>query len=358
VWLNGKGVLSRNVTRACAPDQERVTLDLKAGKNDLLMKVTQGGGEWAFYFQPLAKLPPAISWNFDDASDAAGLGERGVGGKEKGDALAVCDIDGDGRPDFVYGAGVVVVARNEGGRFVEAAANGLRFDAGRVGPVFGDYNADGRPDLAVPRRDGVRLFRNDGGFQFTEVPLPKVVGAACAAWGDVDNDGQLDLVVGCLRGPNRFLRNKGNGAFEDASERLGLTRQVFNTQAVGLVDLNGDGALDFVFNNEGQDACVLLGNPDALAKRTPVSLLLAAKSGVVGGRVVVRDTDGRLLASQHVSGGDGRGGQAPLMARFALPPGRYRLEWLASSGEKRGQPLLVESSHVRATLDEKTPKME
>lgn len=279
-------------------------------------------------------------------------------GKEKGDSLTVCDIDGDGRLDFVYGAGSGVVARNEGGKFVEAADSGVRFEAGRVGPVFGDYNGDGRPDLVIPRRDGVRLFRNDGAFKFTEVPLPKISGATCAAWGDVDNDGQLDLVAGCLRGPNRFLRNKGDGTFEDASELLGLTRRVFNTQAVGLVDLNGDGVLDMVFNNEGQDACVLLGNPDALTKRTPVSLLLGAKSGVVGGRVVVRNSEGKLLASQHVSGGDGRGGQAALMARFALQPGKYRLEWLASSGEKRGQALVVEGSHVKATLDEKTPKME
>jgi hypothetical protein len=362
VWLNGKSLVSQNVERGCAPDQARVTLDLKAGKNELLLKITQGGGDWAFYFQPLAKLPPSVLWSFADVSDEVGLGEKGIGSRDKGDTLTVCDIDGDGKPDFLYGAGSGVVVRNDGKRFAEVADSGIRFEAGKVGPVFGDCNGDGRPDLLVPQRDGLRLFRNEGGFKFTDVSksalLPFAGHATCAAWGDVDNDGQLDLVVGCLRGPNRFLRNKGDGTFEDRSEKLGLTQKVFNTQAVAMADVNGDGILDMIFNNEGQDACVLLGNPETLAKRTPVSLRLEAKLGVIGSRVQIRDRDGQLIASQQVSGGDGRGGQTALMPRFALSPGTYRLEWQATTGEKRGLALVVETSHVKATLDEKTPRME
>ena len=40
----------------------------------MLMKITQGSGEWAFYFQPAAKLPPGITWVFEDVSDSVGLG--------------------------------------------------------------------------------------------------------------------------------------------------------------------------------------------------------------------------------------------------------------------------------------------
>jgi hypothetical protein len=164
--------------------------------------------------------------------------------------------------------------------------------------------------------------------------------------------------VGCLRGPNRFFRNRGDGTFEDASVKLGLNRKVFNTQAVCLADLNGDGVLDMVFNNEGQDPIVLLGNPAMMAKRTPVTLQFAAKTGVIGSRVRVLDNDGKLRGSHMVSGGDGRGGQASPTARFALTPGKYRVEVFFSTGEKRARELVVASAHVRGILDESTPRAE
>jgi hypothetical protein len=363
VWLNGELLVSQNVNRACAPDQARAVLKLRKGKNNLLLKICQGGGEWAFYFNPLKEMPNEITWLFEDVSDAVGLGERGIGSTVKGDTLTVCDVDGDGRPDFLYGAGTGVLVRNTPAGFVEVKGSGISYRTGKVGPVFGDYNGDGLPDLFVPQPDGCKLFRNDGKGKFSDVTRAAGLAAfkgqaTSAAWGDVDNDGRLDLVVGCLRGPNRFFRNKGDGTFEDASEAIGLTQRVFNTQAVCLVDLNNDGVLDFVFNNEGQDACVLLGNPEWVAKRTPVTLQLAAKTGVTGSRVRVLDKDGKLHGSHHVSGGDGRGGQAAPAARFALAPGTYRVEVRFSTGEKRARQIVVAGNHLRGVLDETMPKVE
>jgi hypothetical protein len=300
---------------------------------------------------------------FRDVSDAVGLGAKGIGSATKGDTLTVRDLDRDGRQDFLYGAGHGVFARNTGAGFVEVADSGIRFAAGKVGPVFGDYDGDGRPDLFVPLPAGGKLFRNEGKFRFTDVTAAAGLGAirgrlTCAAWGDVDNDGRLDLVLGCVGGTNRFLRNKGDGTFEDASSRLGLDQQVFNTQAVALLDVNGDGVLDMVFNNEGQDACVLLGSPEAAAKRTPVTLRLLAKAGVVGSRVTLRDAAGRLVGAHHVGVGEGRGGQGPALARFAVAPGTYRVEWHASSGEKRSREIVAATGHVKDVLDEKTPRGE
>lgn len=360
VFLNGTRVLAQNTSRACAPDQEKLTLKLKPGKNDLLLKVVQGNGEWAFYFQSQIKIPPRAGWAFEDVSAAVGLGEDGIGGTEKGDALTVVDLDGDGKLDFLYGAGDGLVVRNTGTRFEPVKDSGLSFVTGRVGPVVGDYNADGRPDLFIPQPDGCRLFRNDGKGRFSDVTatagLKELTRVSSAAWGDVDNDGKLDLVVGCLGAPNRFLRNQGNGVFADASERLGLQQRIFNTQAVCLTDLNGDGVLDMAFNNEGQDSCVLLGNPEAVEKRAPVTLQLAA--ALSASLVRVLDRDGKLQGSHHLSSGDGRGGQADSVARFALTPGTYRVELLLSSGERRGRDIVVATAPVRGTLDEKTPKLE
>jgi len=238
-----------------------------------------------------------------------------------------------------------------------------------------DFNNDGAldiffangADIQTLKKTGPqyfnRLFRNDGKGHFTDVTaragLDKFTGVGtCAAWGDVDNDGHPDLVVGCLRGPNRVFRNKGDGTFEDMTEALGLEQRVFNTQAVGLVDLNNDGVLDFVFNNEGQEPCVLLGNPEFSAKRTPVTLQVAGKVGVVGSRVRVLDKAGKLHGYHFVSGGDGRGGQAASAARFALAPGTYRVEVRYSNGERRARDLVVATTPLRGVLDEKVPKAE
>src|SRR5947209_92271 len=178
----------------------------------------------------------------------------------------------------------------------------------------------------------------------------------CAAWGDIDNDGRPDLVVGCLRGPNRLFRNKGDGTFEDMSEAVGLTQRVCNTQAVCLVDLNGDGVLDMVFNNEGQESCVLLGNPDWGRKMTPLVVSIKGKEGVLGSQVRVLDKEGKLQGSHTVSGGDGRGGQAAPTARFALKPGTYKVEVLFSTGVKRMREVVVASSPVRDVIDDNTPQ--
>ncbi len=58
VWLNGKKVLEREVTRAAEPDQDRLVLHLKPGKNQLLLKVCNLGGPSAFYFR--TTLPPQL----------------------------------------------------------------------------------------------------------------------------------------------------------------------------------------------------------------------------------------------------------------------------------------------------------
>ncbi len=50
VWVNGQRVLEHKVRRAVAPDQERLTIDLQAGENQLLIKITNAGGDKGFYF--------------------------------------------------------------------------------------------------------------------------------------------------------------------------------------------------------------------------------------------------------------------------------------------------------------------
>jgi hypothetical protein len=345
---------------SCLPKEECYDLTAAAwidydgdGRPDILL----GNGFHGLRLYRNKGAPVGKPCQFEDVSAAVGLGPEGIGGQVKGNTLTVCDVDGDGRPDILYGAGTGMLVLNKSQGFVEARNCGIVYQPGKVGPVFGDFDNDGHPDLFVPQTGICKLFKNDGKGHFTDVTaqsgdLARSVGiATCAAWGDFDNDGHLDLVVGCLRGPNRFFRNRGDGTFEDASEKIGLNQRIFNTQAVCLVDLNQDGMLDMVFNNEGQESAVLMGNPEFAARHTPVTLQVGGPTGVVGSRIHVTDNSGRGHGVRFISGGDGRGGQQPPHARFALPPGTYRVEVRLSSGQVRSKDITVADRPLRTVIE-------
>ncbi len=61
VWLNGESVLSKKISRGVAPDQDRISLPLDKGSHQLLMKITNGGGGYGFYFGVKDSLPENIS---------------------------------------------------------------------------------------------------------------------------------------------------------------------------------------------------------------------------------------------------------------------------------------------------------
>jgi hypothetical protein len=315
VYLNGERIHTDNAPRPAATDQVNLTLKLKAGKNRLVLKLVHGDGESAFAFRLGGAGNKPL---FEDVTAKWGL----AGVEIKGDTLTVAHFVGDTRPDFLY-AGQLFV--NAGGRFEMKADSGLKYQPGKVGPAAEDFDGDGRIDLFVPQASGAcKLYRNTGNGTFAEVPggdLAKPIpGAVGAAWGDFDNDGHPDLVVGRLRGPNHFFRNTGDGSFAEQTATIGLHQKIFNSQAACLADLNGDGRLDLILANEGQDSAVLFG-ASSEAKKTPVTL-----AGVpVGGRVTVL-ADGKRVAGATVTGADGRGGQSGLAPRFALAPGAYTVE--------------------------------
>ncbi|MDQ3813592.1 MAG: HEAT repeat domain-containing protein, partial [Armatimonadota bacterium] len=53
VWLNGQVALSKNVPRGAQPGEDQLPVELKEGWNQVLFKITQGGGDWGFYFDLL-----------------------------------------------------------------------------------------------------------------------------------------------------------------------------------------------------------------------------------------------------------------------------------------------------------------
>lgn len=355
VWLNGEKLIADPSYRAAAPDQNRATLRLKPGKNELLLKVCQGTGDWEFYFA--AGIPKAViePW-FKDVTDLWGLGKGSAIGSHRGDSLTVADFDGDGRADFLFGAAQGMLFRNTGKRFDFVSDSGIRYQPGKVGPAIADFDGDGLPDLFIPQNGVGKLFRNQGNCKFVDVtaaqgdlalPIP---GAVAAAWGDFNNDGKPDLLIGCLRGVNRYYENAGDKGFIDRSVDLGLTQRLYNSQAVAFADVNGDGKLDMIFNNEGQESCLLLADPDIPTSRTPVSIHLPTRSSAIGGQVTILDANGKRSWVEPLTGGDGRGGQR-FQSRVALKPGTYQIQFQDSTGKLANQRIDVGEAPVRIRLE-------
>jgi len=167
-----------------------------------------------------ATLPPGDNTTFADRTTAMGFGHsfgfssglnpmvaQFAGGAATGDIDNDGDLDvfiarGDTGPNLLY--------LNQGGNFVEAAgAAGLAFTLGPTtngrhsGPTFGDLDGDGDLDLLLGGLESgpMKLFANDGGGMFTDVTAGSGFDLASAnhtismALGDYDRDGDVDVLM-------------------------------------------------------------------------------------------------------------------------------------------------------------------
>ena len=172
-------------------------------------------------------------------------------------SVAWADYDTDGDLDILLTGATPIglasqVYRNDDGAFtdIEAGLAGV----GESSVAWGDYDNDGDPDILLTGRDGYgnsvsRLYRNDSGH-FTDIAAGLTdVGESSVAWGDYDNDGDLDiLLTGTQDGfgsgaVTEIYRNDG-GNFTDIG--VGLPAVFYGSVAWG--DYDGDDDLDILFS--------------------------------------------------------------------------------------------------------------
>ena len=203
---------------------------------------------------------------FTDVTTAAGL--LTVDGDAHGPCWA--DLDNDGKLDLYVAKGTKLneayswndLWHNNGdGTFTNIAisSNVTGIGSNGRGPSAVDYDNDGDLDIFVASnfKDGVGdpnlLYRNDGGFQFTDVATEAGIAREgisnwAAAWTDYDLDGLIDVFISTpdsrRGGPpsSALYRNRGDGTFEDVSKAAGIDTGFANCGAWG--DFNNDGYPD------------------------------------------------------------------------------------------------------------------
>lgn len=241
----GYGVLSETQPGGSA---ELVTADFNGdGKPDLATVFQDAGGH----------LNVSILLNngagFSTPSDIV----IGTGGAQ---GLASGDFNQDGKMDLaVSGPGVYILLGNGDGSFQTAVQYGTGVSAGLA---VGDFNGDGKLDIFDL---GVGVLPGNGDGTFGSA-IPSSIASSGFAVGDFNKDGKLDVATA-----NAMYLGNGDGTFTE-----GATYTVGDqVQSVGAADVNGDGNLDLLLANVSPtnpvgSVLTLLGNGDGTFQ-TPIT---------------------------------------------------------------------------------------
>ncbi|MGA2001938.1 MAG: FG-GAP-like repeat-containing protein [Terriglobales bacterium] len=297
-------------------------------------------------------------------------GTYAPGGYEP-DALAVGDVNGDGKPDLVVGnfcdsacdvSGVVgVLLGNGDGTFqapVSYSSGG--WDINSV--AIGDVNGDGKPDIVVanfcqnmnggwcgwPGSVAVLLGNGDGTFQAPVIYYnPDGDGYFSVAIGDVNGDGKPDLVVAngcfqtCASSVVSVMLGNGDGTFQPPVDH---NLDGGYAESVAIADLNGDGRLDLAVA-DSQGVSVLLGNGDGTFQ-PPVSYNLCCATSVAIADV---NGDGKpdIVVANYGSVGVLLGnGDGTFQSAMLYGSGGYGYAWSVAVGDVNGdgKPDLIVSN--------------
>ena len=182
-------------------------------------------------------------------------------------------------------------------RFVDITEEaGFPFFGHGHGLAVGDYDNDGYEDLYVSVYTGNnRLCRNKGDGTFEEVAAELGLDIAskskAAVWGDIDNDGYLDLYVANLNAKDQLFRNIGDGTFEEITMSARISN-IENPSAVSMADVNQDGFLDLYIANFGAENILYLNNQDRTFSNYTLEAGLSDMGSSMGAVFFDYDKDG------------------------------------------------------------------
>ncbi|MBI5503771.1 MAG: VCBS repeat-containing protein, partial [Deltaproteobacteria bacterium] len=171
---------------------------------------------------------------------------------------------------------------------------GLAGAPGAAAAALADVDDDGDLDLLLGRV----LYRNDGGH-FADASKNAGLGGdaswSCTDFGDFDNDGKLDLVAGAAAALSLY-RGRGDGAFEDVSEPAGVSKiaGAAGCAQVRFVDLDHEGDLDIVMGAAAGKhvAMVLRNNGNATFTDISAATTIGAHKSAVAA-IALADFDGK-----------------------------------------------------------------
>jgi tetratricopeptide (TPR) repeat protein len=277
--------LARALQRAGKPDEARVHLKNfeHLTRNKISAPITLTYGEQGRYsvaqdvITTEAAVGPMIPVTFVPQTLGSASATKS-GATSASGGICMIDVDGDGKFDIVSlaeGDSAVKVFRNLGdGKFKEEPSSqfGLALKGTAVSCAVGDYDNDGKNDLAVALTDRVVLFHNDGAGKFTDVtakvgitPMNQPAGMTFV---DYDHDGDLDLFITGKRlsdvkdsTDNVVWRNNGNNTFTNWTKEAGFAGEGATTSVV-LSDINNDRAVDLVVTGANGAPTVYLNQRD------------------------------------------------------------------------------------------------